>query len=564
MKRIWRKIKIRNKLIITFLLVTLISSSSGFVALYLMKDADTKYSDALNNYGFSQGDIGLLMEALKANTANVIMTIASDDPATIKEAQNDIQKNAASITQYMANVEKTLVGEEEKNCYKIIADNLPQFTEHATKVMELGEQQKNDEAMTLYQTEAVEHINIIQEAIDKLMQLNRSTGTELSNRLTSQSNMTIVFMMCLSVISLVISLVLAMFIAKSISMPMALCSERLVALSTGDLQTPVPQVDSEDETGILSKASTELVERLKAVISQMASILGSIADGNLDVPYTREFSGDFAALHTSSNKIVDSLNDAFRMMSQSAAQVDVGSEQVSDGAQALSQGATEQASSIEELAATITDISAHVNTNAAHAQDARNESEKQGGNLEESNQKMQEMVNAMAQINSKSEEISKIIKTIEDIAFQTNILALNAAIEAARAGAAGKGFAVVADEVRNLAGKSSNAAKDTTILIEETISAVSHGSEIANATAVSLEEVISSSHRVAELVEMIAEASNDQAVSIKQVTQGVDQISQVVQTNSATAEESAAASEELAGQARMMKELIGRFNLKNT
>lgn len=562
MKQIWSKIKIRYKLIITFLLVAVISSCSGFISLYLMKSADTQYSDALNNYGFSQGDIGLLMEALKANTGNVVMTMATDDPALIQIAQEDIQKNSALITQYMTNVEKTLIGDAEKQCYQTISENLPKFTEHALEVIDLASQNKDKEAMDLYQNDALEHINNIQQAIDQLMSLNRTTGSELSAHLTKQSNMTVIFMLVFCVIALVISAALAILVARVISKPIAKCSERLVSLSTGDLQTPVPVVNSEDETGILANATSELVDRLKTLITQMSTILGSIAEGDLDVPYTREFSGDFSALHHSTSKIIDSLNDAFHQINEAAGQVDVGAGQVSDGAQALSQGATEQASSIQELAATINDISVHVNTNAANAQDARSESDKQVHNLDESNHKMQDMVNAMAQINSKSEEISKIIKTIEDIAFQTNILALNAAVEAARAGEAGKGFAVVADEVRNLAGKSSDAAKDTTALIEETIDAVDRGSQIANETAQSLEEVIRSSHKVSELVDLIADASSEQASSVNQITLGIDQISQVVQTNSATAEESAASSEELAGQARMMNDLIARFRLK--
>lgn len=563
MKRLWSKIKIRYKLIITFLVVAILSSGSGFISLYLMKSADTQYSYALTNYGFSQGDIGLLMEALKSNTANVILTMATDDQSLIQQAQDDIQKNSAAISQYMANVEKTLITTAEKDCYKTIADNLPLFTSHATEVMSLAAQNKDAEAMQVYQEEAVEHIESIENAIDQLMSLTRTTGNDLSEQLTRQSNMTIVFMLLFSILSLAVSIVLASFIARSISRPMASCSERLVSLSEGDLQTPVPTVDSEDEMGVLANATDELVGKLRVLISQMTSILSSIADGNLDVAYTREFGGDFAALHTSSSKIIDSLNDAFHLIIEAAEQVDTGSNQVSDGAQALSQGTTEQASSIQELAATINEISAHVNANASNAQDARSESEKQVNSLAESNKKMQDMVDAMSQINNKSEEISKIIKTIEDIAFQTNILALNAAVEAARAGSAGKGFAVVADEVRSLAGKSSDAAKDTTSLIEETIYAVDHGSQIANETALSLEEVITSSHKVAELVEKIADSSSEQASSVNQITLGIDQISQVVQTNSATAEESAAASQELAGQARLMSDMVGRFKLKN-
>lgn len=562
MRQKWNKLRISKKLVIAFLLVAVLSSSSGFISLGLMKNADTKYSDALNNYGFSQGDIGLLMEALKGNTANIIMTMATDDAALLQKSQEDISRNAALISEYMSNVEKTLTSDAEKAYYETIRENLPLFTQHATEVIALAGQNRDKEAMALYQDEALEHIQAIEEAVEGLMDCNRTAGSQLSRNLTGQSTLTVIFMALLSVFSFAVSILLAVFISRSIARPMEACSDRLVKLSQGDLKTPVPVVNSEDETGILAGATAELVKRLEVVISQISSLLSSIAEGNLDVEYTRRFSGDFLLLHTSSSKIIDSLNEAFQLISQSADQVDTGADQVSSGAQALSQGATEQASSIQELAATISDISGQVTKNAEHAQEARRESEKQEFSLSESNAKMQEMVSAMDKINDKSGEIGKIIKTIEDIAFQTNILALNAAVEAARAGEAGKGFAVVADEVRNLAGKSSEAAKNTTSLIGETIHAVEEGTAIASATSESLKEVVDSSQHVAKLVDQIAGASREQASSINQVTLGVEQISSVVQTNSATAEESAAASEELAGQARMMKDMISRFHLK--
>ena len=240
----------------------------------------------------------------------------------------------------------------------------------------------------------------------------------------------------------------------------------------------------------------------------------------------------------------------------------MGSDQMASGAQALSQGSVQQAASVEELAATIAGISEHVQKTARNAADARDHSVRSGEETAVCNQEMKEMVAAMDEIGKRSTEIGKIIKTIEDIAFQTNILALNAAVEAARAGEAGKGFAVVADEVRNLAGKSASASKSTSELIQGAVTAVEKGMEIATETAQSLEKVVVSSQAISGLVDKIAEAAVEQSNSLEQVTGGMNQISNVVQTNSATAEESAATSEELSSQSQVLRNLVRQFKLR--
>ena len=286
-------------------------------------------------------------------------------------------------------------------------------------------------------------------------------------------------------------------------------------------------------------------------------------DFTVDSVCEEEYTGGFHPLLISFRGIAEKLNDTMQQISQSSTQVASGSEQVSNGAQALSQGATEQASSVQELAATINEISSRVNQNADSAQQANAKAGNVSAEMNVSNDKMQQMIKAMGDISNCSNEIGKIIKTIEDIAFQTNILALNAAVEAARAGTAGKGFAVVADEVRNLASKSAEASKNTSDLIENTLKAVERGTQIADETAHTLFQAVSDVNEMTGIIGQISEASSAQADSISQITMGIDQISSVVQTNSATAQESAAASEELSSQSQLMKSLVGRFKLKN-
>lgn len=290
--------------------------------------------------------------------------------------------------------------------------------------------------------------------------------------------------------------------------------------------------------------------------------MDSLAEGDLTVEMDMDYLGEFASIRESGNKIIASLNDTLGQLHIASDQVSSGSDQVASGAQALSQGATEQASSVEELVATLNTLSDQVNQTASNSRDVNNLVLETAGEINNSNVKMEHMMEAMTKINDCSSEIEKIIKTIEDIAFQTNILALNAAVEAARAGEAGKGFAVVADEVRNLASKSAEAAKDTTILIGNSLTAVAEGNQIASDTQKSLLSVVGSTQQIETNMASITEASNMQAEGLQQVTLGIDQISSVIQTNSATAEQSAAASEELFSQSTLLKSLVNRFRLK--
>lgn len=302
---------------------------------------------------------------------------------------------------------------------------------------------------------------------------------------------------------------------------------------------------------------------IKSYIKELSEVLASLADKNFDIGIDREYLGDFKELKDSINYIIEHLNSVLIEINSSAEQVEAGADQVASSSQSLSQGASEQASSVEEIGATVTEVADQTNENAQNANKANDLSMKAKSDAEMGNVQMQTMLSAMDEIKESSKNIANIIKVIDEIAFQTNILALNAAVEAARAGEHGKGFAVVAEEVRNLAARSAQAAKETTDLIDNSIDKVDEGYKIANDTAAALNKIVSGVGDTVDIVSMIAEASNHQATAISEINRGIEQISDVTQSNTATAEESASASEEMAGQAQMLKGLIQEFKLKN-
>lgn len=318
------------------------------------------------------------------------------------------------------------------------------------------------------------------------------------------------------------------------------------------------------EFSVLAQAVNNTAADLRNVISEISNIIGEISNGNLDIEHVRDFKGDYINISKALNKIIESLNNVLGEINNTAEQVSTGSNQLSTGSQALAQGATEQASAIEELTASIAEVAAQTNENSNNANNANELSLNVKDSAEQGNKHMAEMLKAMGEINESSVNISKIIKVIDDIAFQTNILALNAAVEAARAGQQGKGFAVVAEEVRNLAGRSANAAKETTSMIEGSIKKAENGTKIANDTAKALYEIVDGVSKAAVIIDEIATSSNEQANGISQINLGLEQVSQVVQTNSATSEETAAASEELSSQAEFLKNMVSKFKLKNT
>lgn len=374
-----------------------------------------------------------------------------------------------------------------------------------------------------------------------------------------------ILMSILGVAAVVVGVILAVYITRSITSVIRQLEKASENMSQGGFDNPI-MYESKDELGMLTNSLREMESVLKAVIQDIGYQMGELSGGNLAVHSREEkrYVGELHPILMAIRKMRLTLNETIGGITSASDQVNAGADQVSSAAQALAQGATEQASSVEELAATINEISRQVTVTAQHAETAKRETENAHEEIGACSSRMNDLVGAMKRIEEKSNEVGKIIKVIEDISFQTNILALNAAVEAARAGSAGKGFAVVADEVRNLASKSAEAAKNTTTLIEEAIMAVEEGTKISGETEEALGKVVTNAAAVLEAVVNISSATTEQSEGILQITQGIDQISSVVQTNSATAEESAAASEELSGQAQMLKELVSVFKLDPT
>lgn len=396
----------------------------------------------------------------------------------------------------------------------------------------------------------------VSELTDKLVAESQVQYEQAGGAVTNCAAVLIV----LCIVSISVGVFMAVYLGKVIKVPVQNARDAALRMAEGDFTAEVTHV-SKDEVGQLCDAMRNLREKTNGVISDTVRCLGEMADGNLAVQTNADYVGDYANIKDAFTRMESKVGDTMRKIDNAAELVATESEQVSSSSQVLSQGATEQASSIQQLAASIAVVADQVESNAKLAEESKEITYAAGENLEKGRSHMRNAVAAMDEISRSSAEIGTIIKTIEDIAFQTNILALNAAVEAARAGAAGKGFAVVADEVRNLASKSADASNSTAKLIEESIEAVGRGTEIVAKASQLIDTTFEGARKSAESITHISKYCSEQAVAIEQIKEGVNQISSVVQMNTATSEECAASSEELSGQAGILKGLVQTFRL---
>jgi len=555
----FKNLKIRMKLLIAFGIVLILTALlSVYSILQLRKASD-------NLTGFVNGSVAA-DDAVKA--CRIATFIAAKDMRDMviagkvdSENLQVIQENEESIRTNLQKIKELGILDEQQ-----VAELEASLTEWMGIAEEIVAQLESGDSMGAAEKVRTECTPLLDQVISEINALNTETVNIRANTVEDSvkiTNMSMIILSVITVIAIILAIIICAIVTRMIVYPVQQVEEAMQGLARGEMSQTL-EYDSGDEFGSLVGSVKETCSVLENVVSDLSRLLDEMSSGNFDLFANDEhYRGDFEPLLAAIRKMNRSLSTTMRQINDASDQVASGADQVSSGAQALSQGATEQASSVEELAATINDISREVNNTAENAREASEKVMEAQTKLSTSNEQMQDMIAAMGEISQKSGDIGKIIKTIEDIAFQTNILALNAAVEAARAGEAGKGFAVVADEVRNLASKSAEAASNTTTLIEGTILAVENGTNIVDRTAAAISETVESTRSAVTYVDKISTAAVSQAEAVNQVTMGMDQISSVVQTNSATAQESAAASEELSSQSQLLKSLVAHFKLRS-
>lgn len=553
-----KNMKIRSRMLVSYFIIVALLLIVGITSVVMLRQVSDKLQEFYNQQ-FQTVEAALdIRRTVFSVRGNLLTAILEYSESTVTEAKNDF----ARLYTLVDSIKETYQGDMAQ--LETVEKNLKQAEPAMIQVTGMASRQEDDAALEYYKTNYkpyMDEVRDIMAQVGEVADKNAVLKMEDGAKLAAIADLVIIILI---VVAVVASVGLALIMSDSVRKPVEQMRRMASHMAEGRMDAEITY-QSADEIGQMADNMREMTGIVRTLIEDIQYCMEELASGNFTVvsKHRDAYIGDYAAILQAMADMKASMSETLVQIEIASDQVNAGGEQVSNGAQALAQGATEQASSVQELAATIEDVSRQVNSTASHAKTAKEENDQSHQQINVCSGDMEALMQAMGKIESRSNEISKVIKTIEDIAFQTNILALNAAVEAARAGAAGKGFAVVADEVRNLASKSAEASKNTAVLIEDTVAAVKEGIDLSQETSQALQAVVDSSKKVLEAVNLISDATEEQANSISQISVAVDQISSVVQTNSATSEESAAASEELSSQANVLKELISRFKLEN-
>jgi len=557
---------IEKKLTVSFLKVAAMVAIAAVVGLIALVVVSNRYSYALKNFGFAQGDIGMAMFEFADVRSSLRAVIGYDDAEAIESVVQQHEENKVKFEEYFARVEETIVSESGRETYDSIKRELDAYWKKDEEIMAVGATTDRElcrQAQDMAINELAPLYNSIYSKLEELLNVKVNEGDQLSATLTTIGVILVAVIVAIVVISMLLSLKVGKGIARGIADPLKKLGERLKTFSAGDLTSPFPVVSMGDEVEVMAKDVSDMANNLDVIIFDINEVLGEMASGNYAVQSkaSERYTGDFARLYESMRGLRDQMQKTLIAIGEASNQVNSGAGDLATASQCLAEGATDQAQAVQELHATISDITVAMEKSAERSDESYVQAQHYADEADGSREEMNTMMAAMERISEASTKIGNIISEIESIAAQTNLLSLNASIEAARAGEAGRGFAVVADQIRELADQSAKAAVDTRELIEGSIKEVSEGNCAAERAANSIQAVVAGIKEIAEFSKDLKVMVQDQSEAMRQAEIGVNQISEVVQSNAATAQEASATSQELSAQAIILDELVGQFKL---
>lgn len=561
-----KKEKIEKRLVRSFFTVSSITAIAAVVGLIAIVVICLRYSYALHNFGFAQGDIGTSMFQFADLRSSLRGAIGYDEQSAIDAVTQQHTEMKAAFEQSFQQIEKTIVSEDGRKTYDAIEAELDDYWKLDSEILALGattDRELCKQAQDLAMSELSVKYNSIYEKLEELLDVKVKEGNKLSGYLMAACWILVGIIIITIAVAMMASMKIGKKISKKISDPLGELGIRLETFAAGDLTSPFPEINTGDEVEEMGKNAVHMADNLSAIIHDMDTILGKMSGGDYtaksEVP--DRYTNDFQKMYQSMRTLKSQMTKTLTSIGEASEQVQAGSGNLADASQNLAEGATEQAGAVQELHATISDITATMGKSVESADESYMKAQKYANEADSSREEMAEMMAAMKRINDTSTRIGNIISEIEAIAAQTNLLSLNASIEAARAGEAGRGFSVVADEIRDLADQSAKAVVDTRELIENSIKEVTEGNRVAERVADSIKSVVDGINQIADFTQNLKVMVNDQAEAMRQAEIGVNQISEVVQSNAATAEEASATSQELSAQAITLDGLVSQFKL---